>query len=336
MSNEIMEPVDREDEPILPVGWAEGDDIFADENTWSGAGGSTNAAEEDNFFSDTAEDDTVSETSTEPAEPKEAPTTEQEPGEAEPTNAEGTEPPAEEPKEELAAEPAKPNVYRVKARIDHEDVEADIDLDKDLSAIFQKSMVTDRYQKRLAEISPLVDRLNRMATANGYGSVTEMLDAQEAYDRESAREKLLAGGTPELLVDDYLDRRYGKAKPAEQSEAKPEEPETVRTPPVKEPPARDLSAEVRELWELRPESKGKALPPEVAAAAASGKNLVRAYLEYENRQERAAAEELRKENAILKQNAASAAKAPVRGVTGGGATDTQPEDPFLKGFNAGY
>ena len=38
---------------------------------------------------------------------------------------------------------------------------------------------------------------------------------------------------------------------------------------------------------------------------------------------------------IQQQNEAAAAKAPVRSVTAGGSTDTEPEDLFLRGFNDG-
>ena len=51
---------------------------------------------------------------------------------------------------------------------------------------------------------------------------------------------------------------------------------------------------------------------------------------------KAEADKLRRENRILKQNEASAKQAPVKGVRGGGATDTKPEDDFLRGFNSDY
>ena len=42
------------------------------------------------------------------------------------------------------------------------------------------------------------------------------------------------------------------------------------------------------------------------------------------------------ENAVLKQNAARAAAAPVKGVTGGGTVQAKGEDAFDKGFDAGF
>ena len=66
-----------------------------------------------------------------------------------------------------------------------------------------------------------------------------------------------------------------------------------------------------------------------------GANSAEAYNEYACRQ-RSDAAALRKENRILRQNAATAARAPVRGVTRGGPTDAQPEDAFLRGFNEAW
>ena len=101
-------------------------------------------------------------------------------------------------------------------------------------------------------------------------------------------------------------------------------------------------AEVKELMRARPDLKGIQLPEEVAKACAEeGKPLVLAYAEYETRMARAAADKARKEaekvakeNKVLKHNAAAAARAPVSGVSGGGATDTKPKDDFLRGFDS--
>ena len=64
--------------------------------------------------------------------------------------------------------------------------------------------------------------------------------------------------------------------------------------------------------------------------------LATAYLNYEFQQMKAENERLKNTNKIHEQNAASAARAPVTGTSGGGETDTTPSDPFLLGFNSGY
>lgn len=96
---------------------------------------------------------------------------------------------------------------------------------------------------------------------------------------------------------------------------------------------RDYGSEVRALFAQRPELRGEELPEEVLQACIGGKPLKEAYEDYAGRQ-RKEAEELRKENRILRENAKTAARSPVRGVTRGGSVQNEPEDPFLRGFNS--
>lgn len=98
-----------------------------------------------------------------------------------------------------------------------------------------------------------------------------------------------------------------------------------------DPTLRDFAAEIRELWEIRPDLKGKPLPPEVAQAAAQGQRLSLAYFAFDAKAARTQAESRRKENDILRQNAASAARAPVKGAAGG-TGEAGARDPFLEGF----
>lgn len=99
---------------------------------------------------------------------------------------------------------------------------------------------------------------------------------------------------------------------------------------MEEQNVRDFETEVRSLYEQRPELKDGLLPEEVVRDCVAGQSLRDAYDAYAGRQD---AERLRKENRILRQNAATAARAPVRGVTGGGTPKAEPDDPFLRGFN---
>ena len=91
--------------------------------------------------------------------------------------------------------------------------------------------------------------------------------------------------------------------------------------------------EVQALYAARPELRGEELPDEVLQACVRGKALTEAYNDFARRQRQDAAA-LRRENRILRQNARAAAPAPVRGVTRGGGVASQPEDAFLRGFNA--
>ena len=67
----------------------------------------------------------------------------------------------------------------------------------------------------------------------------------------------------------------------------------------------------------------------------NGADLLSAYTMYQVRQSKKAAAKIAKENQVLKQNAASAAKAPVKGVAHSGAGEQEAEDdPFLKGLRS--
>lgn len=123
---------------------------------------------------------------------------------------------------------------------------------------------------------------------------------------------------------------------AEAPEAEAEVPgEQAPMAETGEKAGRDYAQEVQALYAARPELRGQGLPEEVARACVGGKSLVEAYNDFARRQRQDAAA-LRKENRILRQNAATAARAPVRGVTGGGPAASQGEDAFLRGFNEGW
>jgi hypothetical protein len=113
--------------------------------------------------------------------------------------------------------------------------------------------------------------------------------------------------------------------------------EPVQNAPVAEPakPGRDFQSEVRELLEVRTDLIGTTLPAEVVKdCVQNGKRLLVAYGEFEQRKVKAENERLAKKVKALEQNASAAARSPVTGVTGGGSTDTRPEDDFMRGFNS--
>ncbi len=127
--------------------------------------------------------------------------------------------------------------------------------------------------------------------------------------------------------------------PEEETAAEAREAPAAEEPEDGEPASktggRDYAQEVQTLYAARPELRGQGLPEEVARACVDGKSLVEAYNDFARRQRQDAAA-LRRENRILRQNAATAARAPVRGVTGGGSAAPQGEDAFLRGFNEGW
>ena len=104
-----------------------------------------------------------------------------------------------------------------------------------------------------------------------------------------------------------------------------------------------FQAQLAQIREIYPDFK--TMPLSVLQAVQSGKSAVTEYVKYRNAkaaetaQKAAKAEtaNVRRENAVLKQNAKAAQRAPVRGVTGGGGSaKDQQEDPFLAGFERDY
>ena len=101
---------------------------------------------------------------------------------------------------------------------------------------------------------------------------------------------------------------------------------------------RDFRGEIRALLLSQPQLReklaaGESLPREVISECVkNGAPLRTAYAEYAAKQARVEVEQMRRENEILKQNSAAAAKAPVRGTSAGGGTNNKGKDPFLEGL----
>lgn len=113
-----------------------------------------------------------------------------------------------------------------------------------------------------------------------------------------------------------------------------EQPEAKAAPPEEVPAARDYEAEWRELTKAHPEVVGKEFPDDILKAIIeSGEKPLAVY----DRMMLAKVEEennaLKREIETLRQNAETAARAPVKAMSGSGTTKQEPEDPFLAGFN---
>ena len=312
INNEATITNQEEDIPILPDGWADGDDLFAD---------SDDAAEVDTAAEAVATDGPDAEDA---ADATELPTTEQaqDAAQAAETDAEMLS------TTEQGASPTEETMLRFKALVDHEDIDVELK-ESELPTIYQKARVTDRVQQRLSEMTPTVEAATRLARQMGYSSPQEMLNAATQNYHDAEIEKLTSEGVHPEVARDIVERRL-------QDVAAPTQRAVVQTDSVVNTGVdRDYQAEVEELLQARPQLRGQALPDAVSRAAVEGdKRLLLAYLDYEAQQAQAENERLRKENEIYKQNAATAARSPVRGVSGGGVTDLKPSDPFLDGFNA--
>jgi hypothetical protein len=272
-------------EPILPDGWEEGMDIFADSEV-----------EGDILTDDDRADDNLDELLNESGESDEtAPTTGAETDDVPGAGAETTESPD-------GADKAKETVSRIrKLKVNHEEREIDLGSlsDDDLIAHLQKSYAFDAMK----------DKENQQKYRDVY---QEQLDAgmTEHVAKLVAREA--AGKTYSLTDEEET------AAPAL---------ETV------EPTVRNFASEVEQLKTLYPDIKE--IPDEVAKAASKGVPVLTAFLAYREKQSAKTAAALRAENTVLKQNAASAAKAPVKGVTGGGNPPTKKSSPFEDAFDRG-
>lgn len=284
--DELMTTGTEEEDAILPDGWSEGDDFFADPATWSGNAKAPDEATETPDEAESTEPDPVTE---------EAPTT----GEPEETEGRSAEPETEDPASGQTEEAVKsPRILKLK--VNHEDREVDINSmsDEELIEAFQKARAFDANR----------EKQNKEKYRQVY---QDQIDAgmTEAVARVVAANE--CGGKSYSLTD-----------------AQETAPEEVQ----EKAPERDFLLEVQQLKALYPDFKET--PDEVAMEVAKGTNLLTAYVAYREKQTKKAAASLKRENEVLKHNAASAAKAPVKGVTGGGATDTKPKNDLLVGFDS--
>ena len=335
----------EEGDALMPDGWHEGMDIF-NEGSWTGT-------EQGDASGEETEEQTEETTDEQPA----APTPEQEgaPGDEAAAGAPGKgkafdggrrddeaggysakgrmEQSGVRPDAAPTTEPAQQqtNKLRFKARVDRQDLDVEMD-ESELPTMYQKAQATDRYRARMAEQDQLMEQLKQVARSMGKEDPAEFLSTvRDNYQRSEIR-RLVGDGVHEEVAKDMVERRFA---PVPQAPAA--EPETAAA--QQKAPTRDFAAEIAQLRDVYPDAVAKPIPKEVLGVTMDKdhpKPLLVAYTEYIVGQQKAEAEALRKENEILKQNAAAAARAPVSGVSGGGATDTKSEDDFLKGFNDGW
>lgn len=301
----------EEFETFLPEGWAEGDNIF-DVDSWTGGGDQADESdagdgqEEVTEAEEGAEDETLTTGEDEAAEESgedgdNAPTTEQE---------------TERPK------------LKFSAKIDHKVQDVELD-ETELPTIYQKAQNADRTRAKLDKVQPIITKGNRLAKILGYDSIDAMFDAAENSYREGEIDRLKGEGVHPDVAAELVESRTKRALesvPAEQ----PDTDDEANT-------GRDYRGEVADLLQAHPELRGTQLPASVVnACVAEGKPLVRAYEEYARKQAEAENKAVKAENKRLKQNADAARRAPVRGVSKGGKTNTDPDDPFLAGFNSDH
>lgn len=219
--------------------------------------------------------------------------------------------------------PASPVPPTIKVRFNHEDRE----LSYDEAAIYaQKGMNYDKLEQRVKEYDALRDKMSRLAKNLEYETPEEMIDAAENNFRERQIRKLVEDGNTEAMARFLVDQQ-AKATAAESAPQTPPPQEVPSPAPQRPTLTPERKAELDEF--IRAYPGVTKLPDEVIAANRQGVRLLVAYERYVNK-------DALRERAILKQNQASAAKAPVTGVAGKSPTtqDKTADDPFLKGFNS--
>ena len=288
----------EEDAPILPSGWAEGDDLFQSDS-WTGGAGPVDGQD-----TGRGADDGSTQVSTEDGDLL---TTEDPEAENSQNAGDGTEVAA--PDGAGADQTPAPKTYRL--RVNHE--EKDVTLsDDEIIARLQKSYAWDAMQEQKAKAK--YKEVYQEQIDAGLTPAAAKLVAQNECGGKSY--EIGADGE---VVDD--------TQPAAKTSQAPASAETVPADRT-----RDLAAQIDQVKAIFKDFTE--LPEEVARAVAHGADLLTAYSAYRVREGQKAAASLKKENEVLKHNAASAAKAPVRGVNGGGATKQKKESDFLKGFNS--
>lgn len=192
----------------------------------------------------------------------------------------------------------------LKLKVNHQEREVDLNAmsDEDLVALFQKGYAFDEMKAR---------------------------EKRDTYQRVYQEE-----------LDLGMSERQARLAAEHEAGGDFREPEESPAPEVRSesvPTGRDIAEELKQLRLVRPSMK--AIPDEVTRMITNGVNATQAYLAWESDVTRKTAASLKRENEVLKQNAASAARAPVTGVSGGGSTtgkaQTQFERDFLKGFEDG-
>lgn len=299
-----VETAEEELDAILPEGWSGDDDadIF-DPSTWGGTDTAADAQQDE----DAAEEGNSAED-----EDSQTRTTEED----DPTQ---TEPSAEIDDPTTVIVDDENNKFRFRANVDHTEREVELD-PAELPTIYQKSLALDRYQARVKELESELARWDQLAAGLKYENRTALHDGLF----EGAVQDFIAEhpSVPEEMARDYITRQFGSSP----APAKPEAQSDTTG-------GRDFKQEVADLFSAYPNARTERIPEEVTDdALRMNKPLVQAYADWKARTASAKATRAERENKILKQNQAAAARAPVSKVTGGGKTDTRPVDDFLRGF----
>lgn len=217
--------------------------------------------------------------------------------------------------------PAIPQTLKVK--FNHEERELTLD---EATEYAQKGMNYDKLEEKVRAYEEANAKGLDLAKKLGYKDVEEMHEAAANNLYKRKVKELVEAGNTQAMAEFLVKQEMGQAPTPTPTEEKPQEKPTPE--PSKSTIPNERKAELDEFVKAYPNVT--TLPDEVVAANRAGTRLLVAYERFLNKG-------VQKENAILKQNQAAAAKAPVTGVTGRPSTETEKtfdDDPFMKGFNS--
>lgn len=210
--------------------------------------------------------------------------------------------------------PIMPPTPKVRIKYNHEEKEMELD---EAAQWVQKGLHHDK-------INPTYEKVNALAKQMGYKTADELLSAAEDNFISQQVQELVDEGVHESVAETVVRAKLGMLKR--------EEPELLIEPEPQPDPVALRQAEIdRDVDIFVKTYPGVTQVPDAVLKACreNGTPLVAAYAKWES-------EKARQELKILKQNQASAAKAPVGGATIHGSVNmkSQEKDPFTEGFDS--
>lgn len=227
----------------------------------------------------------------------------------------------------------QPAPTTVKIKYNHEDRELTLD---EAAILAQKGLNYDKIEQRMRALEAYEARSARLAQSLGYQSSDEMIAAAEQNHINRQIRELVDAGNTEAMARFLVEQKMAKANQSFAAQAPT--PQVLPTPAASSATSGLTPERQAELAEFVNRFPGVTkLPDEVIADNRRGVRLSDAYERYQSKLANSEQTKLRQELAVLKQNQAAAAKAPVSGTVGKAApAKEEPEEPFMKGFNTAY
>lgn len=248
-------------------------------------------------------------------------------------------------------EPDTASKLTFKAKIDHQERDVTIQ-PEELPELYQKASNMERAVQRADAARQDADRYRTyiqqtadLARSLGFSgdtpeeAVNALMNGVAESTRSSRVEALVQAGTAQEVAEFVVSQQLGLAKGTASAEPAGDSADTAEQEPQEAdaPSSEQFARDLQSLMEKRPDlgASGHPFPEEVLAAYMRGENLTVAYLDYEAKQTAAEKQALEKQNRIFRQNQESAARGPVKGISGSGDPGGK-EDPWTAGFDERY